>query len=357
MPLLPYVIKDTDRHGNVRYYLRQPGYSKVRLKGEPGSVEFAESYSAALLSAKPKATLGGPGSLRALCIEYYKTDAYRLLDQRTRHVRRLVLDRACAMVGPDGIEAGARQWAEMSPENVAKLRDAPEGPEAGNAIVKSLRQVFKAMKKPNPAMGVEYRKPNNPKGFHTWSLAEVERFEARHALGTKARLALAILLYSGVRRSDAVRLGPPMARNGVLLFTEFKGRNISPKDREIPILPELQQAIAATTCGARTYLVTEFGRPFTAAGFGNWFRERCNEAELKHCSAHGLRKAGATAAADNGATAHQIKAIFGWRTLKEAERYTKAAEERRLARQAMHLVVPRSAEIVPLSSPTKVPLS
>jgi integrase len=345
---LRYVIADRDRHGNERIYLRLPGCKKVRIQGDPGTAEFAESYSHALLRAQPKPT-GGPGSLRQLCLDYYKTDAYRNLDERTRHVRRLVLDRVCSNVGKDGIEDGARQWVELTPDVVQDMRDALAGPEAGNAVVKALRQVFKALKKPNPAAGVEYRRPNNPDGFHTWTVAEVEQFEARHELGSKPRLALALLLYTGARRSDLVRLGPPMARGGLLRFTEFKGRNHKPKDREIPILPELQKVIAATTCGARAYLVTEFGKPFTAAGFGNWFRERCDEAELWHCSAHGVRKAGATIAAENGATAHQLKAMFGWRSLKQAELYTKAADEKRLTRQAMHMVVHR-AEIVPLQS-------
>jgi integrase len=346
---LRYVIADRDRHGNERIYLRVPGCGKVRLQGQPGTAEFAESYSSAILKAQPKPT-GGPGSLRSLCLDYYKTQTYKDLDPRTRHVRRLVLERVCGRVGKDGIDDGARQWRDLTAEIVETMRDAPEGPEAGNAIVKALRQVFKAMKKPNPAADVEYRKPGHPGGFHTWTVAEVEQFEARHALGTRPRLALALLLYTGVRRSDLVRLGPPMARDGLLRFTEFKGRNRAPKEREVPILPELQRAIAATTCGARAYLVTEFGKPFSAAGFGNWFRERCNEAGLEHCSAHGVRKAGATIAAENGATAHQLKAMFGWRTLKEAERYTKAADEKRLARQSMHLLVPREAEIVPLRS-------
>ena len=76
-----------------------------------------------------------------------------------------------------------------------------------------------------------------------------------------------------------------------------------------------------------TFLITEYGRPFTAAGFGNWFRDRCNEAGLERCSAHGLRKAAATSLAENGATAHQLMAWFGWRSLKEAERYTRAANQ------------------------------
>jgi hypothetical protein len=95
--------------------------------------------------------------------------------------------------------------------------------------------------------------------------------------------------------------------------------------------------IAASVTGARTFLVTEYGEPFTAAGFGAWFRARCDEAGLRHCSAHGLRKAGAARAAENGATPHELMAIFGWLRLKEAERYT-AAVQRRLARNATRLL-------------------
>lgn len=64
-----------------------------------------------------------------------------------------------------------------------------------------------------------------------------------------------------------------------------------------------------------TYLVTAFGRPFTANGFGNKFRDWCNEAGLPHCAAHGLRKAGATIASDNGATTSELMAIYGWESI------------------------------------------
>jgi integrase len=76
------------------------------------------------------------------------------------------------------------------------------------------------------------------------------------------------------------------------------------------------------------------------AGFGNWFRERCDEADLPHCTSHGLRKAAATVAAENGATAHELMSICGWLTLKEAERYTRAAERKRLAERGMGRLVP-----------------
>jgi integrase len=107
----------------------------------------------------------------------------------------------------------------------------------------------------------------------------------------------------------------------------------------LPILPELREVINACPSGQLVYLVTAFNKPFTANGFGNRFRDWCDEAGLNHCSAHGLRKAGATIAADNGATAHQLMAIYGWETLRQAELYTRAANRTRLAGEAMHLLI------------------
>ena len=176
-------------------------------------------------------------------------------------------------------------------------------------------------------------------GFHTWTVEEVARYQERHKIGTRARLALDLLLYLGQRRSDIIRLGRQHARAGKITFTQFKGRNHKPKRLTLPILPVLQRTIDSSGCGDMTFLVNEFGRPFTDAGFGNWFRDRCIEAGVPG-RAHGLRKAGATIAANNGATAHQLMAIFGWETLKQAEVYTRAADQLRLAEGAMHLLAP-----------------
>src|SRR5207245_10608381 len=102
-------------------------------------------------------------------------------------------------------------------------------------------------------------------------------------------------------------------------------------------LPALQVSIDGSTCGDLTFLVNDWGRPFTDAGFGNWFRDRCVEAGVPG-RAHALRKAGTTIAANNGATSLQLMAIFGWDTLKEAERYTRGADQLRLAEAAMHML-------------------
>ena len=107
----------------------------------------------------------------------------------------------------------------------------------------------------------------------------------------------------------------------------------------LPILEPLARSIAATKTGDLTFLVTERGAPFVKESFGNWFKKACVKAKVPG-SAHGLRKAGATIAAENGATEHQLMAIYGWESPKQAARYTRKANRKRLAGDAMHLVAP-----------------
>jgi integrase len=160
-----------------------------------------------------------------------------------------------------------------------------------------------------------------------------------HTASTKARLAMALLLYTGQRRSDVVQFGRQHVREGWLRFTQRKNARNKPITLELPLLPVLQNIIERSPTGDLTFLVTRFGKPFTSAGFRNWFRDRCIEAELPHCSAHGLCKAGAAIAAENGATAHQLMSVFGWLTMKQAELYTRAAQQKRIAKDAMRLLI------------------
>jgi integrase len=192
----------------------------------------------------------------------------------------------------------------------------------------------------NPAASVRRPKENPNGGYHSWTLEEVAQYEQHHPIGTKARLALALFLFTGQRRSDVVLFGRQHVKNGILSFTQQKNKNRKPVTLQLPILAALQSIIDASPCGDLTFLVTEFGKPFDAAGFGNKMRQWCNEAGLPHCTAHGLRKAGAVIAAHNGATPHQLMAIFGWSTLKQAEHYTKAADQKRIAQSAMTLLLP-----------------
>jgi integrase len=140
----------------------------------------------------------------------------------------------------------------MEARNVRMLRDEKaETPEAANQLVKMLRQVFAYavvadLAKGNPAKEVPYLK-SGKEGFHTWTIDEVCRFEERHPIGTKARLALALMLYTGQRRSDIIQFGRQHVKNGWLKITQQKNRNRAPITVEIPVLPVNRHAIRALT--------------------------------------------------------------------------------------------------------------
>ena len=220
------------------------------------------------------------------------------------------------------------------------LRDhKADKPGSADNRVRALRRLLKwAVKNElminNPARDIEYVSRKSD-GWHSWSAEELSQFEARHPIGTKARLALTLLQFTGASRSDVVRLGPAQIRNGCLVFVRAK-TNVPV---ELPLVAELQTVLESTSLiGATTFLVTSHGKPFTPAGFGNWFRDRCDEADLRQCSAHGVRKAAAARAAENGATTHELMAMFGWLNLRMAELYTRSASRKRGARRAAELL-------------------
>jgi integrase len=337
-----FVSEDVDRHGNVRLYFRRAGAAKIRLHEMPGTPAFDAEYMRAFRGETAPEMKGNkraptsPGTMRWLCQEYYKSAVFQGLGDSTKKVRRSLLDSICE-------RAGTFPYSTIEARNVAKLRDEKaEFPEAANARVKALRQLFAWASAPeyaytsrNPAREVPYLKSNNPDGFRAWTEDDVAKFEKRHAVGTKARLALDLMLYTGVRRSDVVKLGPQMERDGKLVFTETKGRAKIVKTHELPILEPLRRSIDATPTGHLVYLVTAFGRPHSVKAFGNWFKRRCREAGVAaDLSAHGLRKLGAQRCAEAGASEHQIMALFGWASTKQAAIYTRKASRAKLEAEA-----------------------
>jgi integrase len=247
------------------------------------------------------------------------------------------------------MSAGDYPFAQMEPKDVAKLRDlkvtndkGQPTPQTANGIVKALRAVFGwatlpeyAFARSNPAALVPYLESSNPDGLRPWTEFVAREYEARHLLGTKPHLALALFLYIAARLSDVARLGPGMERDGVLHWTEYKGRSKTAKHHETPILPPLREAIDAYYAAGNprhmVYLATEQGKQYSDKGLGNWFSRQCRLAGLDPgYSAHGLRKFGAVRAVEHGATEAQLMAIFGWETSKQALLYTKSRNRRRL---------------------------
>lgn len=351
---LRYILRDIDRHGNERIYFRKRGQPMVRLRDPLGSADFMAHYQrclrgdAAIDSARPKAPgKPDPGSFRGLCVEYFSSVDFAQLDETTQGRRRRIFDEMFAEpIAPNAtLLFGDMPLSDMTSKAVRVLRDRKANtPESANMRLKALRGVYKwALKierpgvKSNPVRDVEKLKSYSD-GFYAWTVDDVAQYEKRHAIGTKARLAEALMLFTGVRRSDVVRLGKQHVKDGWLHFTAFKGRRRSPSRLSLPILPELQRIIDRSPCGDLTFLVNDYGKPFTAKGFGNRMKKWCLEAGLPECSSHGLRKIGATIAAENGATDHQLMAIFGWKSIAEAQRYTKKARQERLAGSGMHLL-------------------
>jgi hypothetical protein len=216
---LRYVVEDIDRHGNVRVYFRRKGQPKVRLPGTPGSAEFVEAYRQAV-AGQPSAqagisTAGRPkretNTMRWLIESYYGSAEFKRLEVRTQRVRRLVLDAFCEADGN-----GAKPYGLLLPRHIRRFRDdRADRPEAANSLVKYLRQVFAVavandLMDRNPAREVPYLQSGSS-GFHSWTIEEVKKFEERHPIGCTARLAMALLLYTGQRRSDVVSSAPSMS--------------------------------------------------------------------------------------------------------------------------------------------------
>jgi integrase len=324
-----------DRYGNRRVRFRRRGVSAY-ITGIPWSPTFMEQYAAALEREQAdRAQVGAakrtlPGSFSALCVSYYGSPEFRGLKTSTQTVRRNILERFRA-------EHGHLPLAGLQTSHVRSVIGAKANtPEAANNLLKVLRVVlnFAVSERriaSNPAFGIKRYNSRNPDGHHTWTEGEVAQFAAYHPIGGKARLALELLLSTGQRRSDVVRMGWQHIQGDCIAVRQEK----TSTPLLIPIDEPLAAVLAVLPRTNMTFLVTEFGKPFSPPGFGNWFRERCDEVGLPQCSAHGLRKLAATRLAHAGCSNQEIKAITGHRSDSALAPYVRAADQVRLARAAM----------------------
>jgi integrase len=325
---LDYVQAFVDRHGQrVRYYFRRRGYPRVALPGQPGSVEFMEAYQCALAGAPvapAKVALAAkatPGTVNAAIIGFYQSPAFLALKPVTKTGQRNRLEAFRA-------RHGDKRIALMGRAHIISLLDEKAGkPGAQLNMLRMLKALLAfaveaGMRPDNPTAGIKLGASKSD-GHHSWTEAEIAMFETRHAIGTRARLALALLLYTAQRRADVICMGRQHIRGGEIHVTQSKtGVSLA-----IPIHENLAAIIAATPSHDLTFL------PFTSSAFGHWFREQCRAAGLpRNCAAHGLRKAACRRLAEAGCSANVIASISGHRTLKEVERYTKAADQARMAR-------------------------
>jgi len=215
------------------------------------------------------------------------------------------------------------------------------GQVAAVKLRKELLRLFAYAKKlkwisSNPVDEAEKVGKDKLKGYYPWTESDIAQYKRRHPRGTKARLALEIVLWTAQRRGDARLFGPKHIADGSASFTPAKtGRSMG-----MMVAPDLRAAIdAMPSVGITTFLVTEYGKPFTKDGLGNKMREWCDQAGLPQCTLHGLRKAAARRAAEVEATQQQLKAVGGWRGDSEVTIYVEGVEQRRLANAALARVI------------------
>lgn len=331
----PHLCCEKTRHGRMVWYVRVGQGPRVRMREAYGSEGFWRDYRLAV-DGKPVAKQAGPaaGTLAWLVARYLMSAEWSDLAAATRKQRHTVYRAMEAKAGDQPLKA-VDQRAILATRD--KLRDRPH---AANNFVKAMRGLFgwamgneemARIVKRDPTIGVKLLTGKNDEaGFHAWTEEELARFEAKWPTGTRQRLAFDLLLYTGLRRGDAVRLGRPHVRNGEFTIRTEKTSMVV----IAPILPALAASIAATQVGELTFICTERGLPFTKESFGTWFGKVCRAAKCPG-SAHGLRKAGARRAAEDGATEAQLNALFGWADgSRESAVYTRTANRAKMARAA-----------------------
>ncbi len=302
------------------------------MRGEYGTPEFMAAYQAAV-SGKPvrDASKTGAGTLAWLLARYRETTAWANLSRATKRQRDNIFVGVLK-------SAGSESYAKISRADIVAGRDRRAAtPAQARNFLDAMRGLFRwafeaGHVKADPTAGVKNPARKKGDGFAPWTEDDVARYQSRWPLGTKERVWLDVLLYTGLRRGDAVCLGRQHVKDGIATIRTEKSGGLLPVT--IPILPVLAATLTAGPCGEMTFICGERRQPLTKESFGNVFREAARAAGVDK-SAHGVRKIGATRAAENGATVAELEAIFGWQGGGMASLYTRAANRAKLAKAAM----------------------
>ncbi len=338
-----------DRHGKAHYRYRRTGFVTYYFKNEPGTDAFLAELRACNDGVSAPAIEAGAnraavGTFDDLLSRYYRSPDFLDPGERTRIVYRGTLERWRSRTRK-GRRYGEIMVRELQPRHVeAMLAELLPHRTSANMLRKRLSALMKfamriGMAGSNPVIVTRPFKVSGG-GFHSWSEEEIAAYERRHAIGTVARLAFDLMIWTGQRGGDARKMGPASVRDTRLELTQEKTKVFV----SLPIMPGLAESILATPTVGAFFVVTEFGKQFSVKGFGNKFRQWCDEAGLPNCSAHGLRKAAARRFAEAGCSNQEIKAWTGHTTDSEVARYTAAADQRTLSDTAADKLLANLAE-------------
>jgi integrase len=328
---LKYVHEFRDRHGKLRHYFRK-GARRIPLPGLVGSEEFMLAYQTAL-AADVVPELGAdrtqPGTINALVVAYYRSTEWGALKHNTRQDRKPHIERFREAHGSKQVATLEQHHLEKIMSQVARLVQRRRWLTTIRALLQS---AVPTMRRDNPAAGIAGVKIPKTKGYHTWTDSEIDQYRAFWPLGTQERLVFEFALEAVSRRAEVVRLGPQHVRDGRIRIERVKGS----REVDIPLTPELAAAIDAMPKGHLTFLVSQWGGPYSADRIGRLFRRWATAAGLpKRGRLHGLKKGGMRRLAEAELTTHQLMAISGHKTLSEVERYTEEFNRKKLASSGM----------------------
>ena len=333
----PHLQRQTTRHGKTVWYVRVRKGKRVRLRATFGTLDFEAEYQAAITGTTRRHEGPNSGTLAWLIARYRETTAWTNLSLATRRQRENIFLHVLE-------SAGRQPFAQITSATILAGRDRRTAtPAQARNFLDAMRGLFRwahsaLIVKSDPTATVKNLRREKGDGFRPWTEDDVSAYETYWPLGTRQRVWLDVLLYTGLRRGDAVRIGRPHVRDGVASIKTEKTETAV----TLPILPVLAKTLDAGPCGDLTFIAGESGRPLTKESFGNLFKKACTAAGVPG-SAHGVRKIAATRAANAGATVAQLEAIFGWCGGTMASLYTRAADRRRLAIEAMHKLANDSA--------------
>lgn len=344
-PRPPHLLNETSRHGKRVWYVRLGKGPRVRIKAAYGSPEFNAEYDAAISGRTLRPIEPAKQSLQWLVNQYRDSGDWTKLSLPTRRQRENILKHVLASAGKDPFN-----W--ITPASIESGIDRRgKTPSQARHFLDTMRGIFRWAKKQqhvkdDPTHSIKVAKPKT-KGFPVWTDDDLTAFEAKWPRGTRQRVMFDIYLYTGLRRGDAATLGRQHVRNGVItLDTEKTGTRVT-----IPVLPELQITLDAGPTGDLAFIAQANGGPLVKESLGTLFKEACLAAGINK-SAHGLRKAAATHAANNGATVAELEAIFGWEGGQMASLYTRSADRRGLAAGAMKKLSRRTKPETSIPAPS-----
>jgi integrase len=319
-----------DRRGGGYWYFERRGYARVRMPGLPWSPDFMAAHEAAMKGEPLQigASRVQAGTMADLIAKYYSSPSWRSLKPLSQKAYRRIIDKLRENHGSKLVNALQARHIRI----IAASIEAPSMQRLFITIMKTLLKhgISCGMLDTNAARDVE-TPPRNSRDRHTWTEQEIAQFEASYPVGSRERLALALMLYTGQRISDAVRMGPQHIKDGILHIVQEK----TGAELDIPVHPKLGEIINASKSGHLAFLITQYGMPFTAKGGVQYFEKICQDAGLPdYCRSHGLRKAAARRLAEAGCSPHEIMSITGHKTLREVERYTRAVDRKKQARTA-----------------------